>query len=360
MNKIDYNYSWLCKVTNVVCWVVCALFMAGCNVDEEDSIKEDPYAGGREPLEVKLLSEKPSPESAGPKEKVTFQAAGLAKYCHEEDGTYDFDFYISDERCKIESATDSTLTVIVPDAVSSGTTYLVLENQIFYGPYFKVLGSVSVDEGFEYYKTGTYGGVIYSCVPWCGNTELTSEFYLCGDFRQDVVKFYGGIAMINNEKGIIKYGTADKIKINRGIDRSSYLFDDGTVLYSGLNGMDYWKKDKESPRAVIYGLFVEYETYRSNLVGFSFKNILLVNNDLTVKTETKKFSDFNGKTYDISVPTFVGGTIAAEKINRAFSTTDGKIVAIGNFTTHRLTDYDNITCDANKKLVTADIYTDAR
>ena len=44
MNKIDYNYGWLCKVTNVVCWVVCALFMAGCNVDEEDSIKEDPYA----------------------------------------------------------------------------------------------------------------------------------------------------------------------------------------------------------------------------------------------------------------------------------------------------------------------------
>lgn len=361
MNKIDYNYSWLCKVTNVVCWVVCALFMAGCNVDEEDSIKEDPYAGGREPLEVKLLSEKPSPESAGPKEKVTFQAAGLAKYCHEEDGTYDFDFYISDERCKIESATDSTLTVIVPDAVSSGTTYLVLENQIFYGPYFKVLGSVSVDEGFEYYKTGTYGGVIYSCVPWCGNTELTSEFYLCGDFRQDVGKFYGGIAMINNEKGLIKYGTADKIKINRGIDRSSYYIEDtGTFLYSGLNGMDYWKKDKESPRAVIYGLFVEYETYRSNLVGFSFKNILLVNNDLTVKTETKKFSDFNGKTYDISVPTFVGGTIEAEEINRAFSTTDGKIVAIGNFTTHRLTDYDNTTCDANKKLVTADIYTDAR
>ena len=185
MNKIN-NHSWLHKTTNIVCWVVCILIMAGCNVDEEDSIKEDPYAGGREPLAVKLLSEAPSPESAGPKEKVTFRVSGLAKYTHEEDGTFDFDFYISDEICQIESATDSTLTIIVPDAVSSGTTYLVLENQIFYGPYFKVMGSVSIDEGFEYYKTGPYNGIIRSCVPWCGNTGLTSEFYLCGDFRQNI------------------------------------------------------------------------------------------------------------------------------------------------------------------------------
>lgn len=361
MNKIERNYSWLYKVANMICGVACILFMAGCNADEEDSIKEDPYAGGREPLEVKLLSEKPSPESAGPKEKVTFQAAGLAKYCHEENGTYDFDFYISDEICKIESVTDSTLTVVVPDAVSSGTTYLVLENQIFYGPYFKVLGSVSVDEGFDYYKTGPYSGVIYSCTPWCGNTNLTSEFYLCGDFRQAVGKAYGGIAMINNERGLIKYGTANKIKISRGISKAYYYEEDSeTLLSSELDGMDYWKQDKESPRALLYGLFREYETYSSNLVGFSFKNILLVNNDLTVKTVNRTFSDFSGKTYSISVPVFVGGTPGSEKINRAFSTADGKIVAIGNFTFHRLTDYEKTTCDANKQLLTVDIYTDAR
>lgn len=360
MNKMDYNYNWLYKAANSICFAVCVLVMTGCNVDEENSIKEDPYAGGREPLEIKLLSEKPSPESAGPKEKVIFQAAGLAKYCHKEDGTFDFDFYISDEICKIESATDSTLTIVVPDAVSSGTTYLVLENQIFYGPYFKVLGSVSIDEGFEYYKTGPYSGIINSCVPWCGNTELTSEFYLCGDFRQAAGKRYGGVAMVNNEKGLIKYGTADKIKISRGLETGLYVDDEGNYFYSGLNGMDYWKKDKETPRALLYGFFREYETYSENLVGFNFKNILLVNNDLTVKTETKKFSDFNGKTYDISVPTFVGGTMSTEKITRAFSTADGKIVAVGNFTTHCFTDYSNTTCDANKKLITADVYTQAR
>lgn len=57
MNKIDYYNSWLCKAANMVCLAVCVLALAGCNEDEANSIKEDPYAGGRAPLEVKLLSE---------------------------------------------------------------------------------------------------------------------------------------------------------------------------------------------------------------------------------------------------------------------------------------------------------------
>ena len=55
MNKIDYYNSWLCKAANMVCLAVCVLALAGCNEDEANSIKEDPYAGGRAPLEVKLL-----------------------------------------------------------------------------------------------------------------------------------------------------------------------------------------------------------------------------------------------------------------------------------------------------------------
>lgn len=164
------------------------------------------------------------------------------------------------------------MTIVVPEAVSSGTTYLVLENQIFYGPYFSILGSVSIDEGFEYYKTGPYNGLIYSCVPWCGNTELTSEFYLCGDFRQEKTKPYGGIAMINNEKGLIKYGTADKIKIGRGIATGSF-YDENTdeFYYPEVDGMNYWKADKESPRALIYGAFREYETYSASLGALNLR-----------------------------------------------------------------------------------------
>ena len=52
MNKIDCYNSWLCKAASMVCLAVCVLALAGCNEDEANSIKEDPYAGGRAPLAV--------------------------------------------------------------------------------------------------------------------------------------------------------------------------------------------------------------------------------------------------------------------------------------------------------------------
>lgn len=138
MNKryCDNYRGWLHKSIEMLCMIALSLAVAGCNADEEDSIKENPYSGGREPLTVKLLSETPEPETAGPGTKVTFKAAGLAKYSNKDENKFDFEFYISDEQCEIAAATDSTLTIIIPENVSSGTTYLVLENQIFYGPYF--------------------------------------------------------------------------------------------------------------------------------------------------------------------------------------------------------------------------------
>ena len=193
------------------------LLWTGCNDDEANSIGEDPYAGGREPLAVKLLADKPDPESAGPNELVTFKASGLAKYCHPEENKYDFEFYIANEQCTVENATDSTVTVKLPGALSSGPAYLVMESQIFYGPYFNVLGSVSVDKGFEFYKTGPYHGSYYGCLPWCGNTKQTSEFYLLGDFAQSDKKRYGGVAMVNHVSGLVKYGTTGKLKISYGI-----------------------------------------------------------------------------------------------------------------------------------------------
>ena len=348
------------KTLNIVSLVVLCCLWGGCNADEEDSIHEDPYAGGREPLLIKLLDEKPDPEVAGPKDRVTFQASGLERYCHPEEGKYDFKFYISDERCYIENATDSTVTITVPDALSSGPSYLVLEEQIFYGPYFKVSGSVTVDEGFVYAKTGPYNGIIYTCLPWCQNTALTSEFYLFGDISQGKGKPYGGVAMINNETGLVKYGTSGKIAAKYGINIEKYYDINTGVLYnSEIRGANYWKTDAASSRVLIYGSFDDYENYHTSLYGFSFKNLLLLNNDFSVKTETKSFLDEKGIAHSIKVPAFIGGT--SEGIVRAFPTSTGKIVAVGNIFNHKKTDYENTTCDKDgKRLTEVEIMTQAR
>lgn len=299
MNKryCDNNREQLRKAIGILCMIALSLAVTSCNADEEDSIKENPYSGGREPLTVKLLSETPDPETAGPGAEVTFKAAGLAKYSHKAENKFDFEFYISDEQCEIAAATDSTLTIIIPENVSSGTTYLVLENQIFYGPYFNVSGSVSVDQGFEFYKTGPSHGSIFACVPWSGNTQQTTEFYLCGDFEQSKNSSYAGLLMVNNEKGLINFGTANKFALKYGIYWRIYVDDGNTISsYSAkLSGMDSWKADKESPKALLYGWFNDYERWSSvTLDGFSFRNVLLVNNDMTVMTEKRKFPDPDG------------------------------------------------------------------
>ena len=69
--------KWAVKLVNLFCLAACVLIWCGCNADEEDSIKENPYSGGREPFKLKLLMETPKPETAGPGAEVMFQASGL-------------------------------------------------------------------------------------------------------------------------------------------------------------------------------------------------------------------------------------------------------------------------------------------
>ena len=149
-----------------------------------------------------------------------------------------------------------------------------MENQIFTGPYFSVLGSVSVDEAFEYYKTGAKGwGSFYACVPWCKNNELTSEFYLLGDFDKQGKVGYGGIAMVNHQTGLISDGNNDKYRLWWGIRTDMYSDDDGNYIYSKLRGLEYMKSSGDAPKAIVYGLFNQYEENKNK---YPYGNILLV------------------------------------------------------------------------------------
>ena len=53
--KKTYIYKWLDKALMIVSISTLCLLWTGCNDDEANSIGEDPYAGGREPLVVKLV-----------------------------------------------------------------------------------------------------------------------------------------------------------------------------------------------------------------------------------------------------------------------------------------------------------------
>ena len=95
-----------------------------------------PYAGGKEALGVAFVGDYADPESGAPGTEVTFGVKGLKAYENK------FTFYINEEEAEIVTLTDSTITVIVPELVSSGGASVRLEGQVFFGPRFEVEGNV--------------------------------------------------------------------------------------------------------------------------------------------------------------------------------------------------------------------------
>lgn len=346
---MERQYKWTCRVAAILCLGMIVLLEMGCN--EDDNIMNDPYSSGREPLKVKLLDKTPSPEAAAAQETVTFYASGLENYCHKEENKYDFEFYIADERATVLEATDSTVTIRVPDNVSSGLTYMVLEEQIFYGPNFKILGSVSIDEGYSYYKkdgkiVGPYSGTIYNCLPWCKNTEQVSGFYMAGDFRKntDLTYRWGGLAFVKNKDGLIGYNKTD-FKLYDGISLLSKIEEgaDGFLhsVKTEVKGLSYMD-DKSNPRVLVYGSFEKVDNTRYKLQQYN--NLLLMTNDFQLECENKQFRDSKGIQHTLSVPKFLGGI--KEPVLRSWSTSGGKkIVAVGNLTQHILLDYENSSCN---------------
>src|SRR5690606_21261159 len=139
MNKTNMIHKWLLGIC-----VLLACCLTACDAEIE-TIGEDPYAGGRDPLGIGLSRKAPSPEAAYPGDEVTFSAQGLSEWAQPDQGHYEFEFYIADEKAEIKTATDSTVTIIVPENVSSGITHILLRGQVFFGPNLNVLGNVTRD-----------------------------------------------------------------------------------------------------------------------------------------------------------------------------------------------------------------------
>ena len=67
-------------VNRILCLLFIVSFLGACNEGLDDSIKEDPYKGGKTPFGIQLKDEAPSPESANPEDLVEFKAVGLENY----------------------------------------------------------------------------------------------------------------------------------------------------------------------------------------------------------------------------------------------------------------------------------------
>lgn len=323
----------------------------------DDSIGTDPYGGGREPLGIKLLSEAPVPASGVPGDTVVFKAEGLSKWCNPASGRYDFTMYMGEEPAEIITATDTTLTVRVPQELSTGITYLVLQNQVFYGPTFTVNGNLSVDKEFGLYKDQTqFSGAIYDAVEskqkGQGNT-----FYLVGDINYMIDKgnLCRGIALLNSNGNLttstnnyfksVRGTIISALDVNKAYLRSVSLTHDNRMMVSGVFSN-------------FYSAFTnDQKKYLKNTTYLYTNNMTMLAANALVDTVQSVFSEgYTGSKYiPLPVPSFNGGfkqEVLRSFVTKAEKASDQKVIAVGNFNQYTTTDYQTSYYSSDEKLTT--------
>jgi len=304
--------------------LICGL-VSSCNKDIQ-GIGEDPYAGGREALGIKLTDKTPLPEAAYPGEEVTFGAKGLLAWCKPELNQYDFDFYLAEEKVEIKTATDTSITIIIPNSVSSGITYILLKGQVFYGPSFNVLGNVKVDSEYGL-KDGTTGPIFN----YLEHATEKGSYYLIGGFNMVGAATRTQLAFVNN-RGALADQNSSRYAVKEPLPFSFLGGGWDNREQETLSSLVYFSDGK----ALLSGAFNHYEIKSSTYAAVN--NITVLKNDIALDTMMVQVLPSRlSATTSIAVPRFNGGTL--QPIIRSFVTSDDKIIAVGNILTYARVDY---------------------
>ena len=343
MKQLYITFSSAARI--LVAALVATLTFSACE-SLDDSISSDPYGGGKEPLGIKLLAEAPTPSSGVPGDTVIFRAKGLLNWCDPAAGRYDFTMYMGEERADIITATDTTLTVRVPQELSTGITYLVLQNQVFYGPTFTVNGNLSVDKEFGLYKNQRqFAGTIYDAVE-SNQKGQGGTFYLVGDMSYNIENNVCRTIALLDANGNITTKRNDFFRTLRGslyssVDgsstpyaRSISLLSDNRMVVSG-NLTNYYVPTSNTQNAI---------TYTSNYLYVN--NMAILTKNACLDTLQMVFSEsYNGSSNIlVPVPRFNGGfkqEVLKTFVTHADKAANQKVIAIGNFSQYATTVYQN-------------------
>lgn len=147
----------------------------------------DPYGESANILDVKFLDVLPSPSQARPGEEVTYMMDGLSSI-----NVNDMLFYVNNNPAEITAYTDSTLTVLLPKTVSTGSARLVVNGQTFAGPLTPILGKLAIDPIFN---PGTGSNGFINTIKRLSN----GQFFLGGYFTD-----YNGSSSLADVNGLAR------------------------------------------------------------------------------------------------------------------------------------------------------------
>lgn len=339
MKSLQYEIK--CRLTKVLMYFCAILSFVGCNSEED--IKDDPYSGGKEPYGIRFLVDLPSPDRAYPGELVTYKAKGLSKWFNQE-GKPDFNFFISNEKAEIVSATDTTVTVKVPENLSSGIAHILLNEQIFYGPKLTVLGNINVDKGYVVQKR--IPGAIYGYLEHF-QPQTKDHYHLVGNFKSMMSSDDINVRCITwiDNKGNVANGwngTYYNIDSGQGIglDSNNPNSGEGGSYEYYAKSISYFNKDKvgSNPTVLISGKFTRYYPV-ARFQSISVNNMMKVEHNIGMMYDDRQLpSVINGKLMSTRITRFNGGTKEAPVAT--FITSDDKVVAVGNITQYCKIDVD--------------------
>lgn len=294
-------------------WVVIVSLMLITSCRDTVLYGPDPYAGGREGVDIRFAEELPSPSQGRAGTTMTFKVYGVEKYGDK------VQFLINSMEAEITEITDSTITAILPQNVSTGGTSVVIEGQIYPGPVCQVLGKLGLDPTFS--AGSGANGPIFSI------KQLSSGQVFLGGMFTDYNGFssattISGIARITANGEFVR-GMAFGEGVIGGSIRDIHELTDGNLLISG-----------------------SISNYDSVAL---VRNITKINPSgalITELVEILNLTDDPEKS-TLEVPIFNGGTISP--ITRSF-VHGNKVTVIGGFGAYtdnyyQRSTYDNILMD---------------
>lgn len=321
LNRIKYAH--ILSSTLLMCVVV---FVVSCTKSAE--LAEDPYAGGKQVLDINFESKTGDLEEVNTHEELQLKIRGLMKYENQ------FKFYVNEIEADVINFTDSTLNFIVPGKASTGSVWVVANGQTFFGPIIKVSGKVSVDDSF---KAGNGARRLKADGPATifDMIELPNgKFWLGGSFddfdqKGSEDKPIGGIVQLNAEGA---YSTADGIDYGIGlVGGSQTIYSISRINTGGQNG-----------KYIIAGSFTGYNSKRGNRQTINNITRLLSNGKLDTIVTSEIVNPKPEETWKNSdtIPAFNGGVDGVVRKTFLFGE---KIYVVGNFQNYRRIYYPNST-----------------
>lgn len=310
------------------------LFSIAFACDEGVGISDDPYAGGKEAFGISFKSTLPTPSSGQTGIDVVFRVTGLLNWCDPKNNRYDFDVYMNGEKVQvIRAVTDSTITVQVPDNLSSGISWIELYGQVFFGPRFTVEGYISIDSYFSVNEDDYFlgGSSVFDYLALDDGNLL-----LIGDLASRVTSgssynYCYGISMITSNGTVIASGSSNfdpergaySASLGENPVMSISRFSDGSLLISGA--------------------FDRYGSLTNLIPG----NVAVLSSKASLRTkQVELVNDETGLPEFVAKTAYNGGTgesSGTDIVLKSFVTPDDRVLLVGNMEQYYTWDYTNST-----------------